>query len=105
NALSMSPSVQDPSQRPLSPVARRLLARARSEWQQRQFEATEGSLNSVLSLAPDCLDAIRMLGMVAQRRGHHAKAADCFRKVLAIFPNDDELHVGLGIALFELAEP
>ena len=97
--------MQDPSQRPLSPVATRLLARARSEWEQRQFEATEGSLNSVLALAPDCLDAIRMLGMVAQRRGHHAKAADCFRKVLAIFPNDDELHVGLGIALFELAEP
>jgi len=101
----MSQSVQDPSRRPLSPVATRLLARARREWEQRQFDAAEGSLNSVLALAPDCLDAIRMLGMVAQRRGLHAKAADCFRKLLAVFPRDDELHVGLGIALFELAEP
>jgi tetratricopeptide (TPR) repeat protein len=101
----MSQSVQAPPQRPLSPVATRLLARARREWEQRQFEAAEASLDSVLALAPDCLDALRMSGMVAQRRGNHAKAADCFRKVLAAFPRDDELHVGLGIALFELAEP
>lgn len=101
----MSQSVQDPPQRPLSSVATRFLARARREWEQQQLEAAEGSLNSVLALAPDCLDAVRMLGMVAQRRGNHAKAVDCFRKVLATFPQDDELHVGLGIALFELAEP
>ena len=101
----MSQSVHDSSQRQLSSVAARFLARARREWEQRQFDAAEGSLNSVLALAPDCLDAVRMLGMVAQRRGDHAKAADCFRKVLAVFPQDDELHVGLGIALFELAEP
>ena len=101
----MSPSLQDSPQRPLSSVATRLLARARREWEQRQFEAAEGSLNSVLALAPDCLDAVRMLGMVAQRCGHHAKAADCFRKVLATFPDDDELHVGLGIALFEQNQP
>ena len=82
-----------------------MLARARREWEQRQFEAAEGSLTSVLALAPDHPDAVRLLGMVAQRRGNHAKAADCFRKVLAVFPEDDELHVGLGIALFELAEP
>ncbi|HEY9111380.1 MAG TPA: sulfotransferase [Rhodanobacteraceae bacterium] len=105
NTLSMSQSVQAPPQRPLSSVATRLLTRARREWEQRQFDAAEGSLNSVLALAPDCLDAVRMLGMVAQRRGHHAKAAECFRKMLAVFPEDDELHVGLGIALFELAEP
>ena len=101
----MSQSVQDPSQRPLSSVATRFLARARREWERQQLEAAEGSLNSVLALSPDCLDAVRMLGMVAQRRGQHAKAADCFRKVLATFPQDDELHVGLGIALFEQNEP
>ena len=86
-------------------MAARFLARARREWEQRQFDAAEGSLNSLLALAPDCLDAVRLLGMVAQRRGQHAKAADCFRKVLATWPQDDELHVGLGIALFELAQP
>ena len=85
----MSQSVHDSSQWRLSSVAARFLARARREWEQRQFEAAEGSLNRVLALAPDCLDAVRMLGMVAQRRGDHAKAADCFRKVLAVFPQDD----------------
>jgi tetratricopeptide (TPR) repeat protein len=101
----MPQSVQDPSQRPLSSVATRLLARARREWEQRQFEAAEGSLTSVLALAPDHPDAVRLLGMVAQRRGHHAKAIECFRKMLAMFPDDDELHVGLGIALFEQNQP
>lgn len=101
----MSKSVQTPPQWPLSSVATRMLARARSEWQQRQFDAAERSLTNVLALAPDHPEAARLLGMVAQRRGNHAKAAECFRKVLATFPDDDELHVGLGIALFELAEP
>ena len=100
----MSQSVQANLQRPLSSVARRLLARARREWEQRQFEAAEGSLTSVLALAPEHPDAVRLLGMVAQRRSNHAKAADCFRKVLALWPEDDELHVGLGIALFEQAQ-
>ena len=101
----MSQSVQHPSQRPLSSVATRLLARARREWEQRQYDAAERSLTSVLALAPDHPDAVRLLGMVAQRRGHHAKAIECFRKVLAMFPDDDELHVGLGIALFEQNQP
>ena len=101
----MPQSVQDPPQQPLSSVATRLLARARREWELRQFEAAEGSLSNVLALAPDHPDAVRLLGMVAQRRGNHAKAADCFRKVLALYPEDYELHAGLGIALFELAEP
>ena len=100
----MSQSLQDPPRSPLSSVATRLLARARREWDQQQLDAAERSLTSVLALAPGNPDAIRMLGMVAQRRGNHFKAADCFRKVLAIFPDDDEMHVGLGIALFELCE-
>lgn len=93
--------LQDASRPPLSPLATRLLARARREWEQREFDAAERSLTSVLALAPGCLDAVRLLGMVAQRRGNHAKAADYFRKVLAVFQEDDELHVGLGIALYE----
>lgn len=97
----MTQPVQGSPQRPLSRVATRMLARARREWEQRQFEAVEGSLASVLALAPDCLDALRLLAMTAQRRGNHSKAIDCFRRVLATWPGDDELHVGLGISLFE----
>jgi tetratricopeptide (TPR) repeat protein len=100
----MPQTVLGPPQRPLSPVATRLLERARREWEQRQFDAAEQSLASVLALAPDNPDAMRLLAMVAQRRGNHSKAAKCFRKVLEVAPDDDELHVGLGIALFELCE-
>lgn len=83
-------------------MATRLLARAREEWQQRQFGAAAQSLANVLALAPDNPEALRMTGMVAQRRGDHARAADCFRKVLPVWPEDADLRVGLGIALYEL---
>jgi tetratricopeptide (TPR) repeat protein len=98
-------SAQGGSRRPLSSVAARLLARARKEWAQQQFEAAEQSLSGVLTLAPDEPDAIRLLGMVVQRLGKHGKAIECFRRVLAVSPGDSDLHIGLGIALFEQGEP
>ena len=101
----MSPPTSEPLRAPLSPVATRLLARARAEYAQRQFDAAEQSLASVLALAPDNPDAIRLLGMLAQRRGDHAKAADCFGKVLSTWPDDADLHIGLGIALHESGKP
>jgi Tfp pilus assembly protein PilF len=97
-------SAQGAVRRPLSSVAARLLARARKEWGQQQFEAAEQSLTSVLTLAPDEPDAIRLLGMAAQRLGNHVKAIDCFRRVLALFPEDSDLRIGLGISLFERGE-
>jgi tetratricopeptide (TPR) repeat protein len=90
--------------RPLSSVAARLLARARHEWGQQQFEAARQSLISVLALAPDEPDAIRLLGMAAQRLGDHAKAIESFRRVLAMCPEDADLRIGLGISLFERGE-
>lgn len=78
-----------------------MLARARKEWTQRQFDAVEHSLANVLALAPDEPDALRLLGMARQRNGKHAQAIDCFRRVLAVWPADADMHVCLGIALFE----
>ena len=82
-----------------------MLARARQEWQQRRFDAAEQSLANVLALAPGEPEAMRMLGMAAQRNGKHAKAVECFRQVLGVWPDDADLHVCLGIALFEQGEP
>ena len=93
--------MQIQSRPPLSPVAARLMTRARREWEQRQFDAAERSLTSVLALAPEDPDAIRMLGMVVQRLGNHARATDCFRRVLGVWPDDSDLRVCLGIALYE----
>ncbi len=100
----MTQSAQGVSQRPLSSVAARLLARARREWAQQQFEAAERSLTNVLNLAPDEPDAVRLLGMVVQRLGKHVKAIECFRRVLAMCPEDSDLRIGLGISLFEQGE-
>ncbi|HET7269354.1 MAG TPA: sulfotransferase [Oleiagrimonas sp.] len=85
----------------LSPSASRLLDTARSQWQRRQFDAVAQTLAQVLALAPDNPDALRMLGMAAQRRRDNATAIDCFRRVLRVWPDDVDLHVGLGIALYE----
>ena len=98
------PPVQGSARQPLSPVAARLLARARKEWAQRQFDAAERSITSVLALAPDDADAPRMLGVALQHRGDQAGAIDCFRQVLSTWPEDAELRVGLGIALYEQGE-
>lgn len=97
-------SATRPRRTPLSPVAARLWARARAEWEQQRYDAAELSLTSVLALAPDDLDATRMLGIAAQHRGDHAKAIECFRRVLAMSPGDVALLVNLGIALHEHGE-
>ena len=78
-----------------------MLARAKQESRRQDFEAAERSLKNVLALAPDDPDAIRTLGMVAQRRGNHARAAECFERVLSVWPQDSDLRVCLGIALYE----
>lgn len=89
---------------PLSPVARRLLARARGEYDQGRLAAAEASLGAVLALAPTHPDALRALGMVSQRLHHHEQAADCYRRALALAPDDAAVHMGLGISLQELAD-
>lgn len=99
-----STPAHDPVRRTLSPAAARLLATARRQWAQRQPEAAEQSITSVLALAPDDPDALRMLGIALQHRGDQAGAIDCFRRVLATWPQDAELRIGLGIALFERGE-
>jgi tetratricopeptide (TPR) repeat protein len=99
--VSAQPNTMQPPKRPLSSVGARMLARAKKEFADRQFENAEQSLTNVLALAPDDLDALRLMGMVAQRRGHHVKATDCFRRVLDVWSNDSDLRVCLGIALYE----
>ena len=81
-----------------------MLARAREEWERRDFAAAERSLSNVLALAPNELSAIRMMGMVLQRLGRNVRAIDCFRRVLATHPDDSDIHVCLGIALHESGE-
>ena len=87
-----------------SPVTTRLLARARREWEARQFDAAEQSLAGVLALAPGDPKAVRMLGMVARSRGDYAKAVECFLQVLGTWPGDPFLRTELGLSLASLGE-
>jgi Tfp pilus assembly protein PilF len=103
-SINESQSAQGTVRRPLSSVAARLLARARREFGQQEFKAAEQSLTGVMTLAPDEPDAVRLLGMVSQRLGNNVKAIDCFRRVLALGSGDGDMHMGLGIALFEHGE-
>ncbi len=89
---------------PLSPVVARLLARARREWESRQFDAADRSLDSALALAPGDPRAVRMVGMVARCRGDYARAAGCLRQVMPVWPDDPFLHTELGLTLAQLGE-
>lgn len=82
-------------------MAARMWARACREWEQQRFGAAEQSLANLLTLAPGDADAIRMLGAVAQHRGDHARAIDCFWRALAVAPDDFALRIALGIALYQ----
>lgn len=88
----------------LSPVASRLLARAHDELQQRQATTALHTLQSVLALAPDCNDALRLAGAAAQMLGNHGAAADYFRRALSAVPGDPALIMALGVALQEHGE-
>lgn len=87
-----------------APAIAQLLARARGEWERNQFEAAERSLTGVLASAPGDPKAVRMLGMVARRRGDYAKAVDCFQRVVAVWPDDPFLFSDLGLSLFSMGE-
>jgi tetratricopeptide (TPR) repeat protein len=87
-----------------SPAIAQLLAKARGEWERDQFDAAERSLTRALTLAPGEARATRMLGMVARRRGDHAQAVDCFRRVAAVWPDDPFLCSDLGLSLFSLGD-
>lgn len=87
-----------------APTIAKLLAKARAEWQQRRPAAAERLIEQVLALTPGNPEALRMLGVIAQHRGDQARAVDCFRCVLPVWPNDADLRVGLGIALHERGE-
>src|SRR6185437_8320440 len=98
------PSMQGPIRQPLPPQAVDMLARARQAWGQRQFDVAERLITQVLALVPDEAGAIRIIVTAAQRRGDHARAVDCFRRVLPAWPDDSDLRIWLGIALYECGE-
>ncbi|MGH8125925.1 MAG: tetratricopeptide repeat-containing sulfotransferase family protein [Rhodanobacteraceae bacterium] len=97
------PSGATPSA-PLSPVAQRLLARARAEAAAGRAEVAGRTLESVLALAPGHPDAMHELGTLAYARGDYAMAARCFQQALPGRPDDADERIWLGIALHRSRE-
>lgn len=89
------------SAQPLSPLATRMLARARRELDAGRSDEAQRTLESVLALAPDHRDAIHCMGMAAHANGDQATAVACFRREVAGCPEDSDARVWLGIALFQ----
>lgn len=87
--------------RSLSRIEARFLERARSDLRSGRLDSASNALGNVLALAPDCMEAVRMAGAVAQMRSEHARAAELFRRALEANPRDPVAQAGLGIALFE----
>ncbi|MEO8778054.1 MAG: tetratricopeptide repeat protein [Rhodanobacter sp.] len=87
-----------------SPAIAPWLSKAHGEWERNQFEAAEQSLTRAQAVAPGDPKVVRMLGMVARRRGDYAKAVDCFQRVVTVWPDDPFLFSDLGLSLFSLGE-
>jgi Flp pilus assembly protein TadD len=86
----------------LSPSGRRFLEEAGMALGRGQPDAAERSLISVLSLAPDCAEAHRLMGISFQMRGDHAKAVESLRHAATHRPDDAVTLMGLGISLSEI---
>lgn len=89
------------STRHLSPIAARLLGVASAALDRMKLDEAERALFGVLALAPACAEANRLMGVVSQIRGHHAKAVEFLREALAVNPGDATTHMNLGSALYE----
>ncbi|HEX7323791.1 MAG TPA: sulfotransferase [Rhodanobacteraceae bacterium] len=85
---------------PPASVTRDLL-RARGQLQAGHPADARATLERALQLAPGYADAVRLLGTAAQATGDQKLAARCFTAALKVWPDDADLHLGLGIALFE----
>lgn len=85
----------------LSPAAARWLGEASTALGRGQLDVAEQQLTTVLAVAPTCAEALRLMGVAAQMRGHHATAVDYLRDALASCPDDATVHMNLGSALYE----
>ncbi|MEO8998327.1 MAG: sulfotransferase [Rhodanobacter sp.] len=94
------PSLQNPAQG-LSATAARLLSEADTALGRMKLDDAERALFGVLALAPNCAEANRLMGVVSQIRGDHARAIEFLRDALAVNPDDATTHMNLGSALFE----
>ena len=85
----------------LPAAASRLLTAAGASMARMQLDSAGRALFGVLALAPDCAEANRLMGVLAQMRGDHAMGVEFLQQALAARPDDATTHMNLGSALYE----
>lgn len=70
----------------------------------RELGAAQAALTQLLALAPECVEAQRLLGLVAHMRGDHGQAVAILRRALEAEPDNALLHMNLGTSLYNSGE-
>ncbi|HYD30118.1 MAG TPA: methyltransferase domain-containing protein [Azospirillaceae bacterium] len=66
------------------------------------LDRAEAIYRQILDVAPDHVDALHLLGLVARRTGRHGMAAELIRRAVALDPSFAEAQYNLGNALMAL---
>ena len=88
----------------LSPEAARLLEKAGKAISRNELDAAEVALIGVLAMAPECVEAKRLLGIGQLMRGEYGEAAALLRELIEQKPDDALVHMNLGSALYAKGE-
>ena len=85
----------------LSPTARRLLLEGGKALSGGQPDDAERALIGVLAMAPQCAEANRLMGILAQMRGDFRQGVAFLEQARAACPDDALILMSLGSALYE----
>ncbi|WEN15278.1 sulfotransferase [Rhodanobacter sp. AS-Z3] len=88
----------------LPTAARRRFDEATVAMARKQLDAARVALEEVLALAPECVEAQRLLGLVAHMRGNYAEAVVVLGQALLAEPDNALLHMNLGTSLYNSGE-
>ncbi len=88
----------------LPPVAADLLERAAAALDAQDRQAAETALDGVLALAPECVEALRLQGLVRHLHNDFAGAVALFQRARALLPADPLIRMNMATALFACGE-
>lgn len=88
----------------LPPAATHLLGKAAIALSRKEAAAAEQAAIGVLALVPDCVEALRLLGLAEHMRGDCAAAVATFQQALALNPDDALIRMNLGTSQYDRSE-
>lgn len=88
----------------LPPAATQWLREATQALGRNQIDSAVQSLTKILVLAPECVEAHRLMGIASLIRGDQLTAITHLQRAVTARPDDSTLNMNLGSALFETGE-